>query len=125
MNNIGDYEAHKRDEESGALLDRDARIDKLLMTSSDPRRRVATFFVDGPLRGFYADLTVREGENDSDLNSDEVIRAWAREHFPRDWASVYGFNEAQKLISNYELKLLCRGRIERFQGYSYFHDARP
>lgn len=94
---------------------------ELIMAEMNDNRRILTFAVGGPLRGYYADLTVRDDENDPG----NLIRAWANEHFPKDWASTYRAEDGQSQISTYYLKLLCKGRIEYFNGKTFFHEDTP
>lgn len=88
----------------------------------DTNRRIVTFSVGGPLRGYYANLWVLDEENDSHEGAEAIIRAWAAEHFPRDWASTYLMPDGEEQIYRYSLKCLCWGRIEHFEGKNFFHE---
>ena len=105
---------------------------------SDKNRRIMTFATGGPLRGYYADLLVLDEENGSAdfsessptgvsqrLSAEQIMHRWADEHFPNDFAEAYLVSDAEPLVNEFNLKLLCRGRIEYFRGKTFFHEARP
>ena len=98
---------------------------------SNDNRRILTFNVAGPLNGYYVDVLVRDDENDGvdgngvRISADNVIHAWANEHFPKDWASTYLFDYGEGQVKEYALKLLCKGRIEFFNHKTFFHEERP
>ena len=108
---------------------------RLILAEMNDNRRILTFAVGGPLRGYYADLTVLDEENGSEEFSEssptgvsrrkgagEIIRAWAFEHFPKDWADTYFVADGEHQIYEHALKLLCKGRIEYFNGKTFFHE---
>lgn len=89
---------------------------------SQAEQVVGTFGVGGPLNGFYVLLHVRYDENDSGKGADHVIRLWLMEHFPRDWAYTHPLpGKGKEVIGKFHLRPLCRGRVEHFNGKTFFH----
>lgn len=86
-------------------------------------RRMVSFNFRGPLRGYYCDLEVRPYENYGHVSAEMIIRSWARQHFPMDWCTTYDPQEFQSQIAQFNLRLLCKGRIEGFDGKNFFHES--
>lgn len=92
-------------------------------------RRIVTFAVGGPLRGYYMDLQVKPEENDgvdgmgTRFTANFVIWSWCREHFPVDFYTTYDPAEFEPRIAEFNLLLLAKGRIEHYNGKNFFHEA--
>jgi hypothetical protein len=78
-------------------------------------KRVLTFAVSGPMRGWYCEL---------EADSETIIRRFAVERWPRDWARTYSPEEFEPQIERFGLRLLCSGWIEDYERKTYFHEAR-
>ena len=79
-------------------------------------KRIVTFNIGGPMNGYYAIL---------DAETENIIRDFCAEHWPKDWVTTYDPLEFRPQIERFKLKLLCYGWLEFYNDKIYFHEKHP